>query len=93
MAWNAWTINQRQQVRTNFDSQFKEELPPVFTEEELRNRYTGDDVATVLAERLKKSRASTEALRQSITFGGILIIIGLIAYALGWAARSAGRRN
>ena len=92
VAWNAQTISQRQQVRANFDLEFKEELPPLVREDAIAQRFVSGELPAVLIERLKRSRASTAALRQSITFGAALIIFGLIAYALGLAARSASRK-
>lgn len=90
--WNISAFTQRQQVRESFNSQFRSDLPPIFREEVLGGRRVTGDFSVALAQELERSRAATENLRQSITFGGALIIFGLIAYALGWAARSASRK-
>ncbi|NNE84015.1 MAG: hypothetical protein HKN28_08605 [Alphaproteobacteria bacterium] len=90
--WNISAFTQRQQVRANFDAQFKNNLPSLFREEVLGNRRVTGDFPVALAQELERSRAATENLKQSMTFGGALIIFGLIAYALGWAARSVSRK-
>jgi flagellar biogenesis protein FliO len=90
--WNISAFNQREQVRENFDTQFKSDLPPLFREELLANRRVDGDLSVALARELERSRAARENLRQSITIGGALIIFGVIAYALGWAARSISRK-
>ena len=92
VSWNGWTIYQRQQVKENFNALFKDDLGSVFAEEALAHRPAASELPAVLTEQYKAVRASTENLRRSMTYGGFLIIAGLIAYALGWAARVAGRQ-
>lgn len=92
VAWNVSAFSQRQQVRENFNSQFKTDLGPLFFEESIGARGVTDEFPKGLAQQLGRSRAASENLRRSITFGGVLVIIGLIAYALGLAVRSASRK-
>jgi flagellar biogenesis protein FliO len=90
--WNVSAFNQRQHVRENFNSQFKTDLGSTFVEDSIAGRRVTDEFLKGLAQQVERSRAATENLKQSITFGGVLVIIGLIAYALGLAARSASRK-
>jgi len=51
------------------------------------------ELQTALAEAYSEARASTENLKRSLTFGGIWIIGGLLAYGFGWTARYVTRRR
>ncbi len=75
VAWNGWTFQQRQLAQENLRT-----LSPERVERE-----------TALAEAFARQRASTESLKRSVTFGGVLVLGGLIVYGLGWAARQASR--
>ncbi|MFT5182371.1 MAG: hypothetical protein ACI8S3_002263 [Alphaproteobacteria bacterium] len=85
VVWNGWTIQQRQQSRENFNAIFKDNI----------NSQTPEASAlpTLLPQAYAQVRASTEALKRSLMFGGILVIGGLAAYGLGWTARNATRRS
>jgi len=75
IVWNGWTLNQRQTAQENLKA-----LSPERTE-----------LQTAMAEAFAGKRASTENLKRSLTFGGVLVLGGLIVYGLGWAARYASR--
>lgn len=53
------------------------------------------ELQTELAEAYGNARTSAEDLRRSLTFGGIWIVGGLVAYGIGLSARNAtgGRRR
>ena len=75
VAWNVAAFQQRQQARENLRT-----VPPELVERE-----------TALAEAFARQRASTKNIKRSVTYGGFLVLGGLIVYGLGWAARSVSR--
>ena len=85
VAWNGWTFNHRQEVRTEFNALF------------VNNVSAGapktSEVPVVLNAAYAKVKASTQALERSMTFGAILVIGGLVAYGVGCCASTATRRR
>ncbi len=75
LVWNGWTFSQRQAAQENLMA-----LSPERRELE-----------TALVDAFAAKRASTENLKRSLTYGGILVLGGLIVYGFGWAARYASR--
>jgi hypothetical protein len=75
VAWNVQTFQERQQAQEN--------LRTFPTEQVEREK--------VLAEAFARQRASTQSLKRSLTFGGVLVLGGLIVFGLGLAARYASR--
>ena len=75
VTWNVRTLQQRQQAQENLRN-----VSPDRVEQE-----------TALAEAFARQRASTESLKLSVTYGGVLVLAGLIVYGLGLAARYASR--
>ena len=91
VSWNGWTFYQRQQVREKFDAQFRGESSSLIVGETIARQTVNSELPALLVQELAKIRASTQNLKRSMTYGGFLIIAGLFAYGLGWAARQAGR--
>lgn len=85
VAWNGWTFYQRQEVRAEFNALFMDNVN--------REAPRTSEVPAVLNAAYAKVSASTQAQRQSITFGGILVFGGLLAYGLGCCANIATRRR
>ncbi len=76
VVWNVETYQARQAAQHDLRA-----LPP-----EIENREAA------LAAAFAQQRASTQGLRRSVTFGGVLVLGGLIVYGLGWVARYASRQ-
>lgn len=85
VAWNGWTIYERNQVRAEFNALFVDNVS--------RRAPTTSEVPMVVNAAYAKVKASTEALERSITLGGILVIGGLVAYGVGCCASTATRRR
>lgn len=54
------------------------------------------ELQTDLAQAYGNARDSAEDLRRALTFGGIWIVVGLVAYGIGLSARTTaggGRRR
>ncbi len=73
--WNVQTLQARQEAQENLRT-----LSPAL-----------EDRDAVLAEAFARQRASTERLKRSLTFGGVLVLGGLIVYGLGLVARFVSR--
>ena len=75
LAWNASTFTQRQQAQENLKALLPER----------------QHLETALVDPFAAKRTSTKNLKRSLTYGGVLVLGGLIVYGLGWAARYASR--
>ncbi len=77
VAWNAWTLAQHQQTQA--------ELRALSLERR--------QLATALGDILAQKRATTARLERSLSYGGALLLGGVIVYGLGWAIRRAAARR
>ena len=85
VALNGWTFYERQQVRAEFNALFVNNISSAAPKT--------SELPVVLSEAYANVRASTQAQRQSMTFGVILVIGGLVAYGVGCCASTATRRR
>jgi hypothetical protein len=75
VAWNLQALQERQEAQENLRTLSLERI----------------ERETALAEAFARQRASTQSLKRSLTFGGVLVLGGLIVYGFGWVARYASR--